>query len=174
MGGCGENINLGQVMKITKETEELFDEWAQKAAKNAAKALKRVPVLPLKNKVTDFLHSLSPGDEFVEFNGRNYRLREFVRVITDCADLYRRTIMSKAATMNVLRECKEYDNDLVVVSSHANPCEICAKYEGKVFSISGKHPTYPAVTLLPPFHAGCSHSIGPTSDIAIAAREKYS
>jgi hypothetical protein len=138
-------------VKITKETEKLFEEWAEEAAKDAAKALKRVPVLPLKKKVSDFLHRLSPGDEVVEFNGRNYKLREFVKVITDYADLFRRTLMSKAATMNVLRMCQEYDNDLVEVSSCANPWEICAKYEGKIFSISGKHPRYPAVKLLPPF-----------------------
>lgn len=159
-------------MKITKEAEKLFNEWAQEAAKEATKALKRVPVLPLKKKVTDFLHDLSPGDEFVEFNGRNYKLREFVKVITDYADLFRRTDMSKAATMRVLRECREYDNDLVEVSSHQSPCVICAKYEGKIFSISGKHPIYPVVTLLPPFHAGCSHGIYATSDIAIKWREK--
>ncbi len=156
-------------MKISQEVEKLFDEWAREAAKRE----KDVQVLPLKKKIVEYLQERFPGDETVEFNGQIYKVREFVKTITDYAKLFQHTARMKACTMNVLRMCREHNNDLVVVSNHDNPCDICAKYEKKVFSISGKHPIYPAVTLLPPFHTGCRHNINPTSDIAIAAREEW-
>jgi len=73
----------------------------------------------------------------------------------------------------VKKICREMDNDLVEISSHGTECEICKPYEGKVFSISGKHPIYPKLKKWPPFCQNCGHSASPTSDIAIEARKIY-
>jgi hypothetical protein len=153
-------------MKISPDIEKLFDQWAREAAKNE----KGVAVLPLKKKIIDHLNNLFPADGFVEINGQTYKIREYTKTVTDHAKIVARTESRKAQTRSVLAMCRTFDNDLVVVSSHDNPCETCTKYEGKVYSISGKHPKYPALKEKPPFHAGCRHSINPTSDNAIAWR----
>jgi len=59
----------------------------------------------------------------------------------------------------------------VQVSSHGTVCEICAQYEGKVYSISGKTLGYPILDARTPFHPNCEHSLLPTSPEAILAGE---
>jgi hypothetical protein len=156
-------------MKISPDIKKQFDQWAREAAKSE----KGVAVLPLKKKIIDHLNSLFPRDDFVEINGQTYKIREYTKTVTDYAKIVQRTERRKAQTRSVLAQCREFDEDLVEVSIHDNPCEICAQYAGKVYSISGKHPKYPAVTVLPPFHPGCRHSINPTSDNALSWREKW-
>jgi len=73
----------------------------------------------------------------------------------------------------VKNACEQYDNDLVEISSHGTECEVCREFEGKVFSISGKHPIYPKLKKWPPFCQNCGHSASPTSDIAIESRKNY-
>jgi len=153
-------------MKISQEIQTLFEKWAREAAKNK----RSVPVLPLKKKIMDYLQGLFPGDDIVEINDQTIKIREYVKTITDHAKIIAHTEASKESTRNVLKECREYGNDLVEVSQHYNPCEICAKYEGKIYSISGKHPKYPILKERPPFHDGCGHILCPTSDEAIAVR----
>ena len=54
-------------------------------------------------------------------------------------------------------------NDLVKMSSHFGSCPICAPYEGRVFSVSGTNPNYPALYDTPwssayqNFHPHCRH-----------------
>jgi hypothetical protein len=76
-------------------------------------------------------------------------------------------------TESVLKECAEWDNDLVQVSTHSNPCEICAPFDGKIFSITGKTPGFPLLKEKPPFCKGCRHSLNPTSLNALKWRNIY-
>lgn len=62
--------------------------------------------------------------------------------------------------------------DLVEVSSHNTDCDICKEFEGKVYSISGKHKEYPKLERKPPFHPGCRHYITPTSEDIINFRKE--
>jgi hypothetical protein len=75
--------------------------------------------------------------------------------------------LRKVQTKATFDSCRELENDLVEVSIHPTDCEICMKYEGRIFSISGKHPIYPKLVNMPPFHPDCRHSILPTSEEAI-------
>lgn len=43
--------------------------------------------------------------------------------------------------MNLAR--KTYNSDLLEISVIGCPCSECAKYQGRIYSISGKHPKYP-------------------------------
>lgn len=49
--------------------------------------------------------------------------------------------------------------DLVYVNYVGITCEYCAKYQGRVYSISGKDPRFPKLELRPPYHAHCVHSL---------------
>lgn len=58
--------------------------------------------------------------------------------------------------------------DLVIMDAHGSTCPECAKYQGRVYSISGRTAKYPRV---PEFffttgtvHEGCSHSFHPYID----------
>lgn len=67
-----------------------------------------------------------------------------------------------------LRLCKETDSDLVLMGSHGATCSECSKYEGRVFSISGKSKRYPKlpeqVFQYGGIHPGCRHSFMPWSE----------
>lgn len=58
-----------------------------------------------------------------------------------------------------------FDTDLVIMDAHGSVCPECAKYQGRVYSISGKSKIFPKV---PSFfysgcgvHPGCSHTFWP-------------
>jgi hypothetical protein len=74
-----------------------------------------------------------------------------------------RTTTREAASVAAINECKEFDVDLVQISTHYPTCEICAPLQGKVFSISGKDKRYPKLTdeYRPPFHPNCRHVLTP-------------
>jgi|GEM_PF-2967824 len=51
--------------------------------------------------------------------------------------------------------------DLVYVNAVGITCEYCAKYQGRVYSISGRDPRFPKLEVRPPYHAHCIHSLTP-------------
>lgn len=56
-------------------------------------------------------------------------------------------------------------HDLIVCSYHENTCEICSKYQGRVYSVSGKDKRFPklpdVVLQYQGFHPGCRHTFFP-------------
>jgi len=115
----------------------------------------------LSRTVRDYLRDQIGQGEFLEIKGRSYKMNKY-------AELVGRTTMRDAQTAATLDLCHQYENDLVQVSSHGTVCEICAQYEGKVYSISGKTPGYPVLEAKTPYHPNCEHSLLPTSLEAIA------
>lgn len=49
--------------------------------------------------------------------------------------------------------------DLIYVNYVGITCEYCAKYQGRVYSISGADSRFPKLEIRPPYHAHCVHSI---------------
>lgn len=49
--------------------------------------------------------------------------------------------------------------DLVYVNYVGITCEYCAKYQGRVYNISGNDSRFPKLEIRPPYHAHCVHSI---------------
>ncbi|MGP0583694.1 phage minor capsid protein [Paenibacillus timonensis] len=49
--------------------------------------------------------------------------------------------------------------DLVYVNYVGITCEYCAKYQGRVYTISGTHPRFPKLEVRPPYHSYCVHSL---------------
>lgn len=107
------------------------------------------------------------GQDFITIKGkdgkeRNYNLKSYSEMVA-------RTRMREAQSKATIEMCKDYENDLVQWSQHSEPCADCAVLEGQIFSISGKHPEYPALTgdVEPPLHPNCEHNLNPTSENAI-------
>jgi len=49
--------------------------------------------------------------------------------------------------------------DLVYINYVGITCELCAKYQGRVYSISGRDPRFPKLEVRPPYHSHCVHSL---------------
>jgi hypothetical protein len=111
-------------------------------------------------KILEHLRRKLSGGDFIEINGRHYNLRAY-------SELVARTRMREAQTEATKEMCAEFENDLVEIPPHDNPCEECAPYQGQVYSISGNHPKY---ELLPdggpPWHPHCEDVCNPTSENA--------
>ncbi len=67
----------------------------------------------------------------------------------------------------IIRQAINQDTDLIQVSSHNSVCELCQKYEGKIFSITGSDNRFPLLSDVPPFCDNCRHSIYVTFDSAL-------
>jgi hypothetical protein len=98
--------------------------------------------------------------KFININGRNYDLIKYAKMVS-------RTRLRKVQSEAVKNECLEYDNDLIQISDHGTETKICMKFEGNIYSISGKNRDYPKIPGYPPYHPNCMHSAFPTSEAAI-------
>lgn len=104
--------------------------------------------------------------QLVPVKGRNYSLDYY-------AEMVARTRIRECQTQATINSCAEYGEDLVQFSQHDSPCDECKKYEGRVFSLSGKSTKYPKLEKAPPIHPNCEHDITPTSEIIIRVSKKY-
>ena len=98
--------------------------------------------------IRNYLEGYVGEGNLIEINGRHYNIRKYSRLVA-------RTELRRVQTQATKNYCNEYENDLVQWSKHANPCEICAPLEGRIFSLSGKHPNYPPLQEEPPLHPQC-------------------
>lgn len=73
--------------------------------------------------------------------------------------------LKKKAFQETLARCQSMHTDLVEMSAHYETCAECAKYQGRVFSISGndkRYPPLPAVVLETGcMHPRCTHHFSP-------------
>lgn len=83
------------------------------------------------------------------------------------AEMVGRVKFHEAHSEAGLMQAKNYDTDLIQVSSHNTKTAICLDFEGKVFSISGRDKRFPLLTETPPFHVNCLHLISPTFEGAM-------
>lgn len=78
---------------------------------------------------------------------------------------------------SVLQAARALHTDLVIMSSHENSCTECAKYQGRVFSLSGKSSKFPKIPdvffTYGAIHEGCRHSFSPYCDGISSAPLKY-
>lgn len=97
--------------------------------------------------------------EIIDKNGKtiHYNPRKY-------AEMVARTRLRELQTQAVKNMCGAYGCDLVVWSTHDNPCPKCEPFEGRVFSLSGKHPDYPFLKDEPPLHPRCEHNINPATN----------
>ncbi|WP_127580862.1 phage minor capsid protein [Paenibacillus koleovorans] len=65
----------------------------------------------------------------------------------------------KAHVTGVENMAVQNKRDLVYVNNVGITCEYCAKYQGRVYSISGQDERFPRLELRPPYHSHCVHSM---------------
>lgn len=65
----------------------------------------------------------------------------------------------------IVRHAASFQTDLVIMNVHGNSCPECAKYQGRVFSLSGSNKRFPKIPDVfwqyGAIHPGCGHSFHP-------------
>ncbi len=97
---------------------------------------------------------------FVQAGKRHYKPSYY-------AEMVGRVKFHEAHSEASLMQAKNYDTDLIQVSSHNTKTAICLDFEGKVFSISGKDKRFPLLTENSPYHPNCLHLQFPTFEGAM-------
>ena len=101
--------------------------------------------------------------QFVQAGRYKYKPRYY-------SELVARTKFHDAHSEAALSEAKNYDTDLMQISSHNTTTKICMDFEGKIFSVSGKDPRFPPLTDTPPYHPNCLHLMFPTFESGMKAQ----
>lgn len=88
------------------------------------------------------------------------------------SEMVARTELKTLETQATLDATVKAGGDLVMFSQHANPCEICAQFEGNIYSISGNDPVYPPIDAVIPVHPNCEHYYIPVTNSDLKAMRK--
>ena len=92
---------------------------------------------------------------FKDRSGRMWRM-------TTYSEMVARTTIQEAHTQGTLNRLSEQGHDLIIVSRHRSPCELCGVWEGKVLSITGKtkgYPTFEEAKANGLMHPNCRHVV---------------
>jgi len=89
----------------------------------------------------------------IDRGGRQWTLQRY-------SEMLARTHLLKSSNEGTINRAGDFGIDIVEVSTHSNvPDQLCLDMEGRRFSISGKSDTFPKLTLSPPFHPRCRHTL---------------
>lgn len=97
---------------------------------------------------------------FVDKSGREWDM-------TSYAEMVARTNMMEADRTASLNQMREAGRDLVTVSEHGEPCELCEPWEGETLSLTGDTPGYATVAEAEAaglMHPNCLHSYLPAAE----------
>lgn len=93
-------------------------------------------------------------------NGRKWDLMRYGEMLT-------RTKLTQAHNSGTVNRMVESGYDLVIVSSHGGSCDLCAPFEGKILSATGRNKGYISLDEAQSeglFHPNCRHVITPYHD----------
>lgn len=98
---------------------------------------------------------------FKDSKGREWRLDAY-------ADMVARTTTTEATNLGTTNQLQSMGYDLMQLTDHDAPCPICAPYEGRIYSVSGKSKDYPPLNIVPgirdgywTLHPNCRHRFSP-------------
>jgi hypothetical protein len=132
---------------VNKMIEEGFQDSGSiyKSIRNLRKAIEA------KIKDSDYMQIINKNGDVMNFEIKYY------------AELVARTKLHEQSTMAALDAMNSLGLDLIQISSHNTETLYDAQFEGKIYSMSGQDPDFPAVIDLPPFHPNCKHVATATS-----------
>lgn len=94
----------------------------------------------------------------VDRGGKKWSLNRY-------SEMLARTHIIKSSNEGAINRAVEKDVDLMEISNHATTCNLCADYEGLIYSISGNNEKYPVLDIPIPIHPNCRHSLIPRPDL---------
>jgi hypothetical protein len=87
----------------------------------------------------------------VDAGGRAWQLDRYTSMVV-------RTSTAEAQTRGAVNQLLEAGMDLVEIVV-ADPCPVCAPYEGRIYSLTGATDLYDTLDVMPPFHPNCVCSL---------------
>lgn len=96
----------------------------------------------------------------IDRGGKRWQLDTYAEMLT-------RQVLANSGRDGVFNTAQEYGLDLAEITTHNTDHEECARWEGKVVSLSGKTPGYPSLdTAISEglFHIGCKHGYAIVTD----------
>lgn len=88
---------------------------------------------------------------FEDIKKRKWNMRSYAQMVA-------RTTTMEAHLQGTAMRLQEHGHDLVKVSTHSNPCHLCAPWQGKILSLSGNdkdHPSLDEAKAAGLFHPNC-------------------
>lgn len=165
------NVRMNRLTRLTQQTlvnEFLIDTAVGEAFE--AGNLRIATVLSRPGSVANSLVTQAKNGRFISIINKNgvtmsYRARHYAEMVS-------RVKFHEAQSQSAIVTARNYDTDLVRVSSHGTTTPICLQFEGKIFSMSGKDKRFPSLAEAPPFHVNCLHFLTPTFVEALEAQGK--
>ncbi|MTV47753.1 hypothetical protein GJ688_01990 [Heliobacillus mobilis] len=93
---------------------------------------------------------------FKDSKGKHWNMRTY-------AEMVARTTTMEAHLQGTANRLLEYEQDLVKVTTHVNPCKWCEPWQGKILSLTGRSEGYPTIAEAKAkklFHPNCRHAFG--------------
>jgi len=115
------------------------------------------------DKILQGLRTQLGEERFLVINGRNYQPAKY-------AELLARTRTREATSHGTINTALRYGVDLLQWDSHAEICEYCAQFAGRVYSISGSNDNFPQLTEMPPLHPNCRCVVVPITTENLQSR----
>lgn len=158
--GVGERAK-----RLLRQTGQMGLDEARINAVLAGGAIEGVPALTIR-RLREELRAVHGGA--VEVNGRNFKVGYYASMVA-------RTKTREATVTARHERLGELGLDLVAIVGRVSD-SFCTAFLGQVFSLSGKHPSYPPYASLPgggpPFHPNCSKSTRPFVEALASGEQK--
>lgn len=153
----------GLLLESINHVGRIIDDDLRKAAiqATAEKALAGDTVKQMKQNLVEKL--TDNGIAAVRYkNGSTMRLDNYAGMVA-------RSTTAETTNRATIQHTKDLGHDLVQMSDHRSACPLCAKYEGRVYSISGNNKDYPALSDVFAYsdgtyaniHPNCRHRLTP-------------
>ena len=107
---------------------------------------------------------------YIDKRGRRYRLDSYCEMVI-------RTTTRETQTFGTINRLLEDKRDLIKISEHGITCDKCAKFEGRIYSLSGNSKDYPIYKNYIPVHPNCRHTLSayiPKLENSVEADKKKS
>jgi len=92
---------------------------------------------------------------FADRAGRRWNMRTY-------AEMVGRTVTAEAHRMGTANRILEHGIDLVRITGHEGPCEMCGPWEGRILSLTGRTEGYPTLEYAQSrglYHPNCRHAM---------------
>lgn len=136
---------------IGRRTEDLYRQYALETTRQSVIGYKTTRQVADEFKRNLEQHGITG---FVDRKGRHWNLHSY-------ADMVARTTTMETLHEGTGNRLLEAGHDLVRISSHGTTCKLCAPWEGRVVSLTGKtkgYPTMEEARAAGLFHPNCKHT----------------
>lgn len=146
-------------MRASQERKRKNNELAYILLEKSLELMQYSQTMYSKSQILRIVNWLYEDGKFEEAHKKEAFLKQAFPYIFDT------TLLHKDVFAKTLQECKKTRTDYIFCSSHQGTCPECAKYQCRVYSISGKDKRLPKlpdiVYKYGGFHPGCRHNFYP-------------